>query len=94
MSNLNPVIAQALAPFLGSMGMLSANPVADASAHFGMQADTFTTDLTYIGLSLCVEVNRHSRRLVDIVGPDGADLYYEFSEKARQSMARMVLEAA
>ena len=90
MSNLNPVIAQALTPFIGSMGMFSASPVADAESHFDMQADTFATDLAYIGLSLSVEVNRHSRRVSDIIGPDGSNLFYEFSEQARTAMARMI----
>lgn len=93
MNNVSPTIMQL--DLVGGMGMFSNNQVADAADHFDRMADTFTTDVTYCGIDLCVEVNRHSRNAVDIVAvADGSDMYYEFSDMARQNIARLAIAKA
>lgn len=87
MSNLHPVMAQALAPWIG----YSNNPVADAAKHFDELADTFTTTVEYLGIEFDVEVNKHSLRCQDIIGPGGEDWFYEFSETARNNIARLAI---
>lgn len=92
MSNLNPVIAQALDPFPGSMGMFSANPVADASAHFDMQADTFTQQVNYLGLPLDVELSRSGNNIVSVFDQSGNDWYPELSERALRKIVAMAYD--
>jgi len=86
---LHPTIAASLKPFMGSMGMFSNNPVADASEHFNRLADTFTTTVTYLGLEFDVEVNKHSRNVVDLIGPNGYDWFYELSDDAKKNISRL-----
>ena len=92
MSNLNPVIAQALAPFIGSMGMFSANPVADASAHFDASDDTFTQQVDYLGLPLDVELSRSGNHIVSVFDQSGNDWYPELSERALRKIVAMAYD--
>lgn len=79
-------------PYMGSMGMFSNNPVADAEKHFDAEVDNyFTQQIEYIGLQLEVEVCVHSRRASQIFSVSGDDLYYEFSEHARTRIARKAI---
>lgn len=95
MNHLNPTIMQTLRPFMGSMGMFSNNPVADASAHFDALADTFTTDVTYLGIDFCVEVNRHSLNVVDLIETaTGTDWFDELSGDAKRNISQLALKGS
>jgi len=89
---MHPTIAASLAPFMGSMGTFSNNPVADASDYNDKLADTFWTTVSYLGLEFDVEINRHALRCQDIIGPDGVDWYYELSEQAHKNIARIAIK--
>jgi len=91
-NNVNPTIAASLAPFFPAVWPnYSGNAVADAERHQDMLADTFTTDVHYLGVDFCVEINRHSRRVVDIVDSNGDDWYYELSASALEAIARKAI---
>jgi len=90
-TNLNPAIAASLRGFIPSSW--TANPVADASEHFDNLADTFSTDVNYLGLSLTVEVNR-AGHLVDVVATDdGTGWRDELSERALRKILALACEA-
>lgn len=72
--------------------MFTNNPVADAAKHFDAQVDNyFTQTIEYIGIELEVEVCVHSRRASQIFSVGGDDLYYEFSDHARDRIARKAI---
>ena len=88
---LHPTIAASLAPFMGSMGTFSNNPVADASDYNDKLADTFWTTITFMGIEFDVEVSNHTLRCNDIIGPGGEDWFYALSDDARNKIARIAI---
>lgn len=55
--------------------------------------DSFTTTIDYIGLKLKVEVCVHTLRASQIFNADNDDdLFYEFSEYARERIARKAIK--
>ena len=92
MNTVHPTIMQSLSPFIGAMNMFSSNPIADAEKHFdGLVDDYFTHQIEYIGLQLEVEVCVHTLRASQIFSVSGDDLYYEFSDHARDRIARKAI---
>lgn len=91
-TNLNPTIASALAPFMGSMGVFSASPTADAEDHNDEAASTFFAEVDYLGLKLTAEVSL-SGQLVDVLETaDGTCWYYELSESALRNILKLAQE--
>lgn len=86
--NLNPTIAASLRGYVPSTW--TDNPAADAESHYD-SLDTFTTTVTYLGIEFDVDVNKHSLRCKEIFGPGGDDWFYEFSENARNNIARIAI---
>lgn len=94
MNNVNATIMQSIAPFMPCAwpGLMTNNPVADASAHFDALADTFDAEVEYLGITFYVEVNKHSRKASEITRvDDGTDWYYEFSDSARRNIAHLAI---
>ncbi len=88
---LHPTIAASLAPFMGSMGTFSNNPVADAEAHNDQQADTFDWEVRYMGLDMIVTINKHTLRAHEIYTEEEGCIYYELSDKARDNIAKIAI---
>ena len=95
MNQVHPTIVASLSGFFPSLAIPSirtSNPIADAEKHFDSLVDNyFTTKIEYIGLELEVEVCVHSLRASQIFSVAGDDLYYEFSEHARDRIARKAI---
>lgn len=93
MKNIHPTIANTLTPFMGSMGMFSASPTADAEDYFDGLENTYTAEVDFLGLKLTAELNRGSDHLVDVLGEDGTCWYELLSEKALRKIRTLALEA-
>lgn len=100
MNVVHPTIAASLSGFFPKESLsfpsiwpgYTSDPVADADRHFNAKVDEyFTTKIEYIGLELEVEVSVNGLMATQIFSVDGADLYYEFSEAARNRIARKAI---
>jgi hypothetical protein len=90
-TNLHPVMVQALRGFMGSMGMYSSSPTADAEDHFDAAANTFEAEVEYLGLTLTAEVTQDGR-LVDLLQADGTCWMEELSERALRKILFLAQE--
>jgi len=96
-SNLHPTMQVAIAPYTNLFAYLAAHPLAaerqeQDEENYTPHDATWREQVEFLGQLWWVDVNKHTRRAVEIVNDDGTDWTDAFSLKAQQKLADMVTD--
>jgi len=92
MNALHPTMQAAIAPFVNLVSYRAAERQEQDEENYTPHDATWREQVEFLGQLWWVDVNKHTRRAVEIVNDDGTDWTDAFSLKAQQKLADMVID--